>query len=308
MGQSSQIGIYPHGGLNPVSGSNYRLSVPAIFDIADNVEVSLILKFPYHIIGNIFKTLKIRLPAYGKYHQVKLSFLLPLLIGVKDEPQREKKKAIQPTTTGKEPESLNIFDQADYENVEPIYSSSAGWLWPSSWSPDGRWLAFARPHPERQGDVYALRIDSAEHVIPVAVTEYVEGAPQFSPDGRWIAYQSNETGRRQVYVVSFPEISGKQQVSNEGGGVPQWSRAGDELFFWQGRTLMSAGVSMAEGVFRSEPAQPLFDVPDRIGPYAFAPDGERFLVLVRNPESQIREIHVVLNWFEVLRGMEGTQN
>jgi len=189
---------------------------------------------------------------------------------------------------------------------EPIYSLSGGWLWPSSWSPDGRWIAFSQRQIEHSSNIYAIRVDSVEQVIPVAVSSAGEISAQFSPDGHWIAYQSNETGRGEVYVVSFPEISGKQQVSNGGGIIPHWSRAGDELFFWQGPTLMTARVSTADGVFRWEPAQTLFDVPDRMGPYAVAPDGERFLVKIPNPESEIGEIHVVLNWFEVLKALEGT--
>ena len=92
----------------------------------------------------------------------------------------------------------------------------------------------------------------------------------------------------------------------EGGRRPLWSEGGSELFFWQGSTLMASRVSVEEGVFRWEPPRRLFDVPGFYGAYGVTPDGERFLVKIGNPEAWIREIHVVLNWLEVLRAQEGT--
>jgi Tol biopolymer transport system component len=189
---------------------------------------------------------------------------------------------------------------------EQIYSSRGGWVWPSSWSSDGRWLLFSQHQPGGDLGIGAIQVDSAEHVIPVAVTEYDETSAQFSPDGDWVAYQSNETGRSEVYVGSFPDLLGKRQVSTEGGGRPVWSEGGDELFFWQGSTLMVSRVSTPDGVFRREPPQSLFDVPDQGGSYGVTPDGERLLVKIGNPEARIGEIQVVLNWLEVLRAQEGT--
>ncbi len=186
-----------------------------------------------------------------------------------------------------------------------ILSASPTWLYPSSWSPDGRWLAFTRPHSERKMDIYAIRVDSTEYVLPVAVTSARESGAQFSPDGCWLAYQSNETGRTEVYVVSFPEIEGRQQISSGGGYSPRWSHAGGELFFQQGRTIMTARVSTAGSVFRWEPPQSLFESPVGVLSYSVTPDGERFLVVTTNPESPAAEIHVVLNWFEVLKEKAG---
>lgn len=189
---------------------------------------------------------------------------------------------------------------------ERIYSGSGGWVWPSSWSPDGRWLLFSQHQQGGDLGIGAIQVDSSEHVIPVAASEYDESNAQFSPDGNWIAYQSNETGRSEVYVGSFPDLLGKRQVSTEGGARPLWSGGGDELFFWQGSALMVSRVSTPDGVFRRDPPERLFDVPDQWGAYGVTPDGERFLVKIGNPEATIREIHVVLNWLEVLKAREGT--
>ena len=54
---------------------------------------------------------------------------------------------------------------------------------------------------------------------------------QFSPDGRWMAYQSNETGRYEIYVRPFPREAGPIPISTAGGVYPRWSRDGNELYF-----------------------------------------------------------------------------
>ena len=58
-----------------------------------------------------------------------------------------------------------------------------------------------------------------------------EQEPMFSPDGRWLAYLSNESGRQEVYVKPFPGPEGLQQISNDGGTYPAWSRTTSELFY-----------------------------------------------------------------------------
>jgi hypothetical protein len=142
------------------------------------------------------------------------------------------------------------------------------------------------------------------------VTAAFEDQARFSPDGRWIAYFSDETGSNEVYVVSFPQIRAWQQVSTGGGMSPRWAADSNELFFWQGKTLMAARVSTG-GSFSRETPRPLFEVPDvccldGVVNYAVTRDGQRFLVRTDNPDAPAKEIHVVLNWFDVLRERAGT--
>lgn len=175
---------------------------------------------------------------------------------------------------------------------------------PHSWSPDGDWIAFREVDPETQGNIYARRVDGADSLIHIATTQAHEGWAQFSPDGRWIAYQSDADGVLQVYVVSFPEIRGKRQVSTDRGRRPVWSASGDELFFWNGDTLMVAPVSIG-ALFEAETPLPLFVLPGMRRGYDVTADGQRFLVHMRNPDAPAREIHVVENWLEVLKGKGG---
>ena len=140
----------------------------------------------------------------------------------------------------------------------------------------------------------------------MAVTASVsEGGARFSPDSHWLAYHSDETGRNEVYVVSFPENGSKRQISQGGGYLPLWSPAGDELYFRQGNSFMVVPVSMTADQFHAEPARLLFEFTESTGNLSVAPDGQRFLATVRNPDSAAREIHIVQNWFEVLKEKAG---
>src|SRR5207247_1060925 len=67
--------------------------------------------------------------------------------------------------------------------------------------------------------------------FPVARTNFDEREGQFSPDGKWVAYESNESGRFEIYVQPFPGPGGKFQVSTNGGAQPRWRLDGKELFY-----------------------------------------------------------------------------
>jgi serine/threonine-protein kinase len=189
---------------------------------------------------------------------------------------------------------------------EILYESDNG-VFPRSWSPDGRWLAVAEGSPDTGLDVYVVALDDPATRIPIHTTPSDEFDPQFSPDGDWLAYESNEGGTFQVYVVSFPDVGDPQRVSLIKGRSPQWASSGGELFFWQDSTLMVATVR-TDTRFGVEGIQPLFAVsvePGEGGNYDVTPDGERFLIRVRNPAALATEIQVVVNWFEELKGRVG---
>ena len=209
-------------------------------------------------------------------------------------------------TEGNSAGGIQVQQVEGGDKAVAIYTSEAAtdlWVW--SWSPDG-WLAF-NEREGGNGNIYALDADDGETRIDVAVTPYSEWFPQFSPDGRWLAYESDETGRREVYVISFPELGGKKQVSTQGGATPRWSVAGDELFFWQGTTLVVTTVSPGE-TFNSTFPQRLFEEADMVQTegYDVSPDGQQFLLMVRNPDALVREIHVVENWFSELERLVPT--
>ena len=175
----------------------------------------------------------------------------------------------------------------------------------SSWSPDGRWLAFSMLVPDRQEDIYVLDVERADEVIPVTATSALERDARFSPDGRWLAYVSDETGSNEVYVVSFPETAArKYQVSTDGGQRPRWASESNELFYMKDDTLTVAKVTATEQQFEWETPRSLFEMNGSFEDVTA--DGQRFLVRRKNPDAPVREIHVVLNWFEELKRLAPT--
>ncbi len=131
--------------------------------------------------------------------------------------------------------------------------------------------------------------------------------PTLSPDGRWMAYDSDESGRVEVYAQSFPDPHLKRwKVSPAQGSEPLWTRGGSELVYRKGDSVMAVSVDLANG--RSSQPRALFGGPYPDSPgwtrprsYDVSRDGERFLMLKLPPERIRPRIHVVLNWFDVLR-------
>jgi hypothetical protein len=137
--------------------------------------------------------------------------------------------------------------------------------------------------------------------------EFNENNVRFSPDGNWISYESNATGRVEVYVQSFPAPSGKWQVSLEGGEEALWNSNGKELFYWEDDQLMAVDVELAPTFSSGEP-KPLFEMPTRASDtvntvsYDVAPGGDRFVIIkVGEQSAWVTELIVVENWFEELK-------
>jgi serine/threonine protein kinase len=171
----------------------------------------------------------------------------------------------------------------------------------SSWSSDGRWIAFYEFHP-RSVDAWLLDVNEPSKLVPVATTPANEWDPVFSPDGRWLAYSSDETGRYEVYVVSVPDLGAKQQVSRDGGFWPEWSVTGRDLYFFD-RFTLSPGTMMATtratnaGAVAWQQPRALFKVP-RVSDSTMARDGQSVYFIAPNPDAPAREINVVVNWLQ----------
>ena len=102
------------------------------------------------------------------------------------------------------------------------------------WSPDGEWLVYRTTNiVEGAGDILAIRPGVDTVPVPLAATEFTEQSPTLSPDGRWLAYESNESGRFQIYVIPFPNIGDERRspISTAGGRWPVWANSGRELFY-----------------------------------------------------------------------------
>jgi len=102
-----------------------------------------------------------------------------------------------------------------------------GQAWaPTDWSPDGRFILSMIERPNNRLDLWALPLDRRRTPFPVVETTFNETNAQFSPDGKWIAYQSDESGRVEIYVQPFPGPGRKVRISGSGGVQARWRRDG----------------------------------------------------------------------------------
>ena len=172
--------------------------------------------------------------------------------------------------------------------------------WPDDWSNDGRLLIIEVPSSANNGsrDLWVLPLTGDRKAFPYLQTKASERWGRLSPDGRWLAYSSDETGRVEVYVTTFPNPGGKWQVSTDGGDVPVWGRDGKNLFFLApDRKMMAVDVNGGER-FAAGAIKPLFDTHIVSGPQArfdVGPDG-RFLVPVQSQQTAGTPLTAVINW------------
>jgi serine/threonine-protein kinase len=137
---------------------------------------------------------------------------------------------------------------------------------------------------------------------PLVKTTFSEGNAVFSPDGRWVAYQSNESGRFEVYLRSFEDASQKVQVSTSGGIWPVWAPSGRDLLYrGTGGTVMAAAVVPGSGP-RVDAPRVLLDGSRYDNVFAIGPDGTRLLMMpLLVAEQSATQVHLVLDFLEELR-------
>ena len=165
-------------------------------------------------------------------------------------------------------------------------------------SPDGAWLVLrsgSNGSVAGGRDITGIRMGADTARVPLIVTPFDEEAIALSPDGKWIAYQSDESGRTEVFIRSFPNTSAfKQQVSNGGGTAPLWSRNGRELFFVNAKSdMMTASVSAGNPVAVAAPVS-LFHIADELlrveyafyTPWDVAADGRFIMARARRTEGE----------------------
>jgi eukaryotic-like serine/threonine-protein kinase len=204
---------------------------------------------------------------------------------------------------------LSLYEKsASGAGDEQLLAADAGV--PLSWSPDGRFLLYQRAEPKTGIDLWVLSMTGERKSLAVVQTAMDQPGGEFSPDGRWLAYESNESGRFEVYVQPFPEAGGKWQISSAGGTQPRWRRDGKELYYVApDARLMAVTVAATPDGKTLDPGVPvpLFRTPLASGAgvsagrpeYAVAPDG-RFLMNTVVDDTAPSPITVVLNWEEEL--------
>jgi serine/threonine protein kinase/Tol biopolymer transport system component len=183
----------------------------------------------------------------------------------------------------------------------------------TSWHPSGNYLAFEQQISEDQWDLMILPMEVSgsgwKAQTPQRVLSKNARRPgaMFSPDGRWLAYTSNESGRSEIFVRSFPGLGVPWQVSSSGGTVPTWSRRRNELFYLSPDShLMVVSYTVEGSTFRANPPEQWSRQPinGRGGPRPFDlhPDGDRFVVsgdMASKPSAD--KVVLISNFFDEVR-------
>jgi hypothetical protein len=142
-----------------------------------------------------------------------------------------------------------------------------------------------------------MTMGSERTPTPFLQTPFNEMNPHFSPDGRWVAYDSDETGRTEVYALPFPGPGRKWRISTDGGIQPLWARDGRELFYRNGDAIMGVTIQTSPSF---SPARPRLLFRRALGTtmryqYDVAPNG-LFLVIEPLPPPALGPLTIVLNW------------
>lgn len=186
---------------------------------------------------------------------------------------------------------------------ELVFSRTEWWVNDFSPQPGGSGVMIAAQQL-RGHDLFFVR-DGRQEAEPFLVTPSEERRPAFSPDGAFVAYQSNESGRPEVYVRPFPGPGPKRMISTRVGTLPAWSRDGREIFYWEpGEVAHLMRVAFEPG---NEPKlgkpQALFDEPvPMVDALAIMPDGQRFVMVKPETEEESPlEIVVIPGFLDTIR-------
>ena len=164
-------------------------------------------------------------------------------------------------------------------------------------SHDGRYLLFNMQDPKTSWDIYYLDLKGDRKLVPLLNSRYDEHATTLSPDGNWLAYVSDETGRLEAYVTSFPAAGAKWQISNAGANpVGYWSSDGKSFRYLQGDKIYT--VEMHLNGTRPEFSAPResLTLPPNVNVFSIFPDGKRILGFRQTTDNVVEPVHFILNW------------
>ena len=175
---------------------------------------------------------------------------------------------------------------------------------PGAWLPDGKAYVGSVRDGGSPGDVWVIPVDGSTAQRVVA-SPFDEHAPAVSADGRWLAYQSNETGRIEVYVRSLTDAASRVQVSNAGGFGPTWDRRRPILYYMQlddsrlrleAATLRTAPLAVASR--KTVIANVAAELSDNHANFDVHPSGNRFVFPEEEPSTGLL---AVFDWAAAVR-------
>jgi Tol biopolymer transport system component len=205
--------------------------------------------------------------------------------------------------------SYKLFSKAaSGVGEEQRWSTSERLTIATSRSFDGRYVVSYELDPATKRDIWIRPLDGKQQPFAILQTPANEIGGPVSPDSRWLAYASDETGDYEIYVLSFPDVRGKWQLSTGGGIGPVWRQDGKELFYYsRDGQVMSVDVKVnADETFSASAPRALFPLRSGngltfVGPFAAAADGQRFLLNTIVDESSGAPLTLVIDWPGLLR-------
>ncbi len=169
-------------------------------------------------------------------------------------------------------------------------------LKPMDWSPNGAFILYQTHERGIHSDLMLVPTTGSGQPESYLATRFSEMEGRFSPDGKWVAYASDESGRFEVYVRSFPDGNQRYQISNDGGRRPYWRGDGKEIFYIDAENYVIAAPIEMTPTFKIGKEQKLFEtafpIPDE-SRYSVSADGQRFLLYSPTGRAAMT---VVLNW------------
>jgi serine/threonine protein kinase len=196
---------------------------------------------------------------------------------------------------------------------QALTESSAAQV-PYSFTPDGKRLAYI-DFAEGRNQIWTVPLEEqgghwkAGKPEPFFKSSFDDGHPSFSPDGRWLAYDSDESGKYEVYVRPFPQSTGpggKWQISNSGGMSPHWSRNGHDLLYRSGLQIVAVSYKMEGDMFAAgKPRVWIAKMGTAENGWDLAPEGKRILAFTPGKSAEEtkpeHEVVFLLNFFDYLR-------
>lgn len=215
--------------------------------------------------------------------------------------------AIDPAGT----KSTVLRKPADGSREAEVVASLASTAYIKAIQPDGSTAIIDYQVNTNRGNIVQLRLEQEGQMSPMVSTQFHEYGAALSPDGRWMAYQSNESGRPEIYVRDLSEAGGRWQISTAGGEEPRWSPDARELYFRNNDLFMSVAIQN-HPAFQAATPENLFGGIYNLRSntsvsYDVDPKGNRFLMI--RPAGDITapaQVRVVLNWFDELRRLAAT--
>ncbi len=203
--------------------------------------------------------------------------------------------------------ALNIFSKAtDGSGTVERLTESDNVQFPSSVSPDGKFLAYSERDPETRFNLWVMALDGSEDPRLLLETPFNERNAVFSPDGRWLAYESDQSRRFEVYIRPFPGPGSAVQVSTRGGQYPIWDPSGNKLYYMDEDRLMNVELEtdpeLRLGLPELEFKEDIWN-----GYYYLDAANQRFIMVQREEEQFANQVNVLFNLLSRLRDLGGSR-